>query len=325
MCDILDIWKVISYHVDDKTLAVSKELSEIYDDFWYKNRLQLLFPNDEIEPIHEPINWKGRFNKILSYRNRFNSYISSRLLYKLHCNRNLTNTTQFIDKLGLVKVVSGDNMQLGLKYNGNLYILYKGKYALIDTNVVDMSSNYYIKNTKLYKLNTKDGFENVKHISTDVMQSVDGDFVELSEVDGYVFAAAENRIYVYDGGYKMFKQTSINMIGKFKRFGYSGSSTTVINTNGELFSIYPSCLNIRMNKIYDDVDELYGPLLRTIDSKYMVYRITYSGTKFFKVKKIIESPIMHTFFTEKLRSHIIHYIDEIGNIDRMTFNIINFD
>lgn len=127
-----DIFYKISLHCEPYSLCVNKELSSLYKDSWFQDSLQTKYPDKK---LYTQTNYKDLYIRYLSEGN---------IYFKIHKQEPV--------KL-LIKGIKAQHFHgdLILTFNGELYHQINNEIILIDTEVIDLNSNVYIKENRCYK------------------------------------------------------------------------------------------------------------------------------------------------------------------------------
>ena len=150
----VDIFKLISLYLKPYTFSVCCSLHKMYTDFWFKDKLILEYPDME---LINTVDW--------NYKYFYKRSLLSGNIYTFNRNENKYNSRRKLKDMDLIdieaiKIEHIDlNTYLVLEFNGTLWcysdILY-GK-ILLDTHVIDIDTNTYIKhNAWYYVSNTED-------------------------------------------------------------------------------------------------------------------------------------------------------------------------
>jgi hypothetical protein len=124
-----DVLKLISLQLDPHKLSINKELHGIYNDTWYHEKLVLSYPNLNLFTI---TNYKDLYKKSLE-QGTISSTIDLKNFHELSIK-------------GVKASLHSCNDNMILTFNGDLFC----NEVLIDTNVVDITVDAYIKTDELY-------------------------------------------------------------------------------------------------------------------------------------------------------------------------------
>lgn len=139
----LEIWREISLHFPVNFLAVNSKLIAIYDESWFKDKLNLTCSE---------------------YKKHDNSY---EYLYRRLCK---SGNIHMLDGCGVVEKlpIKGIKLSKTLRYNfayfvlsfdGDLFCYEKNKLIAIDCNVEDINEICYLKNNEWYMIKDNNTIE----------------------------------------------------------------------------------------------------------------------------------------------------------------------
>jgi hypothetical protein len=133
-----EIFNIISFDTDPYMFSVNKSLNNIYNDNWFELKLQNIFPGRKLFTT-------------TNYKDLYKNYLSEGIIYYINDTHH-----HKIDTKGVKAQYIGCNhsdpekADQILTFNGELYLETGEGVELIDTNVIDISSNAYIKHGELY-------------------------------------------------------------------------------------------------------------------------------------------------------------------------------
>ena len=142
----LELFNLISLHCKPCFFSLNKELHLLYNDEWFQNKLQMLFPGRKLFTI-------------TNYKNLYQRYLSETDIYYNYCCTTKVSSLSDLELFrmkGVKAQYCGDTRIENFKYdqiltfNGELYIETDNGITLIDTEVIDISSNFYIKQNEIY-------------------------------------------------------------------------------------------------------------------------------------------------------------------------------
>lgn len=181
-----ELWKNISLFLFPKYLnLICKQFNELYDDFWYKTKLQLTYPNVNL--------WTPNTYEYLYKQSCKTGTIIEYLADSWTSNKYTENITFDITGVKIAQICDG--VYMILKFNGDLWITGKITY-LFDIEVVDITHNSYIKQYEWYYVSC-DGYTS-EIIQTHLFMKTD----ELLSVYSYydnICAITTNILYYANG------------------------------------------------------------------------------------------------------------------------------
>lgn len=256
----LDIWKLISLHLQFNGLNLNKELSSIYDESWFKNKLVIQY-SDNINKHNN--SWKWLYKRSLK----------SGQIFKYNEDKNTIKKLSIINAIKISEIKSEWILSLNedlekykintiLTFDGNLYSFYiKNKYIrLIDTNVIDIDDNTYIKNNEWYVFPER----RKREISDKILvTSSDTSFLAIASEDNFIAAITKDCFYCYglDNGnlriYNWLNNVNLIFSGDFIIQKLDGSLIKYdprydISTKleiGIVKNIYPGCIKLLDNSL----------------------------------------------------------------------------
>ena len=149
----LELFNLISLHCKPYLFSVNKELHLLYNDEWFQNKLQTLFPGRKLFTIS---NYKNLYRRYLSETDIYYIAYDKRLTYDEISNISLDNHYKLITKgvkaqhCGTWTSGKSNKYDHILTFNGELYLETDNEIKLIDTEVIDISTNLYIKDNGVY-------------------------------------------------------------------------------------------------------------------------------------------------------------------------------
>jgi len=210
-----DILRLISLYLPFNFLNINKKLSNIYDESWFKDKL--LFQYDNI--INNNYTWEWLYRRSLKSGEIF-------LYNEDHCNiQKICNingikiceiTSNFV--LSIKEDLEKFKFNMVLTFTGDLYSFYRDKeyvsdLILIDTDVIDIDDNAYIKNNQLYVFPERTN----KTITAKILAvTSDSNFIAVASKDNYITALTTTNFYCYNTDtikQKLKIYSSINNIG----------------------------------------------------------------------------------------------------------------
>lgn len=133
----LEILRVLSLHLPPHTLAVSTQLTKMYDDQWYHDFLHHRHPELVLSPCP-------------GYRELTKKYMESGNVYRVPFKTDNINCLSVgVEKLWgrWIKVgAMGNNEDILLNFTGDAFL----NNTLLDTRVIDVDSYTYIKDFEWY-------------------------------------------------------------------------------------------------------------------------------------------------------------------------------
>lgn len=142
----LELFNLISLHCKPCFFSLNKELHLLYNDEWFQNKLQMLFPGRKLFTI---TNYKDLYKKYLSETNIYYNYYRSEKDPSLSDLRSFETKGIKVQYRGAIGYDYFKYDQI-LTFNGELYIEADNGTYLIDTKVIDISSYLYVKENGIY-------------------------------------------------------------------------------------------------------------------------------------------------------------------------------
>lgn len=187
----LDIIREISLYLPYNYLAISKELSDIYNDSWFRDKLLGEHPNC----VKNNNSWSDLYKRslksgqVIKFTSKSHYGESSCITIPIECIK-ISNITR--------------NLYIFLTFDNNLYSCYHSSIdewvtELIDSNVKDIDNNSYIKDKELYLVTDKGGLHdnNSFIIEKSLIIKTDEKFIDVSYNGDYIFAITKNALYCY--------------------------------------------------------------------------------------------------------------------------------
>ena len=144
----VEIFKLISLHVNPGDLAVCKRLLKLYDDNWYHDHLHLKYPNIN---LYTKTNYKDLWKLSLlqgdiyyiNPDNKKETYLNVKAI-KGQLYQNNNNASELFGRV--------NNIHNILTFNGDYLVTDGTTLVKIDQSVNDINRDYYyIKSNRLYK------------------------------------------------------------------------------------------------------------------------------------------------------------------------------
>lgn len=194
----LDIWRIISFNLPFNSLNLNKELSSIYNLSWFKDKLLVQYPGF----INKHNNsWEWLYKRSLKSGKIF-KYNENKNTTKQICLINAIKISEINPKwdLFLEEDFNYYKVNIVLTFDGDLYTFHRSKnyisdLTLIDTNVIDIDDNTYIKNNKWYLFPER---INDKITEKIVVLSNYSNFLGVSSEDNYICAITKDTFYCYN-------------------------------------------------------------------------------------------------------------------------------
>lgn len=238
-----DILRNISLHLNPYELSICKELYNMYNDFWYENKLKLLCPNVNLFG-----NSKDLYKKYLKQGDIF-------ILY----GDNLQN----LDIKGTkICMMSNNSGRMALTFDGNLYI----NNILIDKNVIDIDIDTYIKNNEWYVQDENDKW--IKMEINDRFIKVNYDWITCCPI-----VIGENGVYIDDES-KVFDIKIINVYTEqYPTYFSDAEDNAYIITDNK--NLEKTNLKLKSNNVlYDDT----GPIIIVSrDYNFVTLHVIFDG------------------------------------------------
>lgn len=140
-----DIIRQISLYCKPKTITINRELSKMYNDIWFYDKLSLDNPGIK---LYTSTNYEDLYKK----------YVKQGIITYYYCQ--YKDSHRLHTKGFKIIYHYEDNSYYILTFNCNLYKEIGNTISLIDTEVIDIDRNTYIKAYELYVYN---GIKFIKH------------------------------------------------------------------------------------------------------------------------------------------------------------------
>lgn len=293
----LDIFRLISLQLNPRSLGVCKSLYHMYDNIWYKDKLQILNPSLK---IREYPNYKELYDSYLEQGNVI-LFNDGNILKFPKCIK----ATLYNDKIYI------------LNFNGDLYSVNR----LINNDVVDIYTNSYIKKYEWYIRRKK------------VNVTPNSPFIKvLSEYCRTYYALTLNGIYYSDRKHNISFYSLANCTDMYLGFGilYVLTSNGITHSLSSSFPIKETQTNdvkLITNKGLFDKEE--NPLIVTepLNNAWKMGKITVADgiyfpsfdniKKYFTVSYVLVILEKDNMYVYKLGDHIERLLfmsDKVSNI-----------
>ena len=193
----LDIWRSISLYLQFNCLNLNRELSIIYDQSWFKDKLTIQY--SDIISKHNN-SWEWLYKRSLKSGQIFRYNEDKNIIKKL-CPINAIKISEIRSEwiLSLKEDLERYKINMILTFDGDLHTFYKlGKYigpTLIDTNVIDIDDNTYIKNNEWYVFPER----RKRELSDKILViSSTTNFLAVASEDNFVAAITKDYFYCYN-------------------------------------------------------------------------------------------------------------------------------
>ena len=251
----LDIWRLISLYLPFNHLNINKEIAVIYDQFWFKNKLVMKY-GDTINK-HD---WKLLYKRSLKSGQIYKYNDETKNIKKFNSNEAIKISeikSEWI--LSLREDFDSFKIYMVLTFVGNLYTFkkfkkYISKFTLIDTNVIDIDDNTYIKKDQWYVYPER----KTNKISDKLLVSDTTGFLAVASEDNFICAITKDHFYCYGlgtGNLRTYDWTdNINLVfsGDFLilksdssliKYDPRSDSSNIIDIS-LVKSIYPGCIKL---------------------------------------------------------------------------------
>lgn len=215
----LDVIKLISYQLPPLTLVINRKFKTIYDDIWYRDYLNVLYPKCDL--------WLQT-----TYRDLYEHSLKMSTIYVctdvkiLEYLKDSVQISEFPMKCVKACLTYYSSVKLMLNFNGDLY----RNEALIAKRVIDIDPMGYATKDKWYLI----GSEDIREIS------ISGTIIKIGSLwdsyDHYIYVLTYNTLYIYDYMGKQLNSISFTNA----KDSISGTAICVLQHNGELYRIHPS-------------------------------------------------------------------------------------
>lgn len=179
-----DILRLFSLYLEPLKLAVCWELLNMYNDNWYFDKLTLLYPGYNLYTVND---YKDLYRKSLINGTIYYDSINIFGAIKIDQLKNLKYEKSYITK-GIHAVhISNINHTYILNFNGDVYLEHENTVKLIDTKVIGLNKNIYIKQDEIYYRNDNtwtrlniNTYELIKVVNSKYILSTDGVYIIIS-------------------------------------------------------------------------------------------------------------------------------------------------
>jgi len=260
----LDIWKLISLHLPFNGLNLNTELNSIYDESWFKDKLTIEYSNNISKHNNS---WEWLYKRSLK----------SGQIFKYNENKNIVKKLSTINAIKISEIrpewilslkedFENYKVNMILTFDGNLYSFEKRKkyisdLTLIDTNVIDINDNTYIKDNEWYVFP-----ERTKNKISDkiLFTSSNMSFLDVASEDNFVSAITKECFYCYNINtknlriYNLLNNVNLIFSGDFLIQKLDGSLikydprydiSTKLEIGGIVKNIYPGCIKLLDNSL----------------------------------------------------------------------------
>jgi hypothetical protein len=261
-CLPLEIVNIISLSLKPLTLAINNKYILLYDDNWYNNYLQILYP--ELN-LWKRTTYKDLYIKSLSSVNiKYTNYIHTLNHYKpsLYFHQIPIKCVEAYQSINYIELV--------LTFNGDLYLDNK----LLDTHVVTIHPLSYATDKDWFQINFDGGV-------TKIASSIN--VTKILNLGTYICANTTNGIYIYDIVDKNITYLSLDHVKDFHVM-HSENTIFILENNGNL-----RVLDIDKHGSVDltykkKINKFHGDGLITENGDYISYRdSTLSCDKLLKI------------------------------------------
>lgn len=295
-----DIIRSISLYCSPGIMACNKELLVLYNDIWYMDKLQLYNPAIK---LYTATNYSD--------------------LYKRYKRQGTIRYFQYNTRYNLkVEGIKASCSHIGANYiltfNGELYHEFDSKIELIDTQVVDIDKNTYIKEN-LWFINNKDEFICLDMIPTSKFNKVYND-------GRNIYAITSDGIY-YIVNYKQQLKIQFHPLTGIRDI-ISNYLLHVVNDKNESYNLFRIINKIIQLPIDNKIIFKAGRGLYDYDNQ-PIYTSNYNSNYEISYQQITSiNNRIRSFHAElKLRKHfvcndnIVVLIDDMVYVYHITANI----
>lgn len=240
----IEVVKLISYQLPPFTLTINKEFSAIYNDVWYRDYLNVLYPECD---LWLQTTYKDLYERSLQMR----SICVFTDLKSLSYNKRPMFISEFPIKCMHACLTYNTSDKLMLNFNGDLY---RGD-GLIAKKVLFIDPTGYATKDKWHLF----GSDREIHILDPILRL--GSTIYSGSY--FAFALTEQVLYIYS--YAKHLLISIPFVNA--KDIMSDGLIYVLQHNGDVYIVYPptSIKELRFN----DIVRFHGDRLLTGDGKYM--------------------------------------------------------
>jgi hypothetical protein len=227
----VDIIRYISLHLPPGKLAtVCKQFSELYNDNWYKNNLEINYPRMKL--------WSRT-----TFKDLYKLSLKSGKIHRI----NLKSNKLTIIPHEAIKIAEiSSNFFMILKFNGDLLAISSTLSYILDTEVWDISYNSYIKANKWYLVTdiTKQYIVKSNNFTAhkELIVTSDSPFISVEYFDDYILAITENKIYCMFWS-SLPDRNLVSLDCPNNKKMVIGENCFILNKNGYIV-VYDFCENI---------------------------------------------------------------------------------
>lgn len=205
----LDILREISLYLPHYLLSASKELNNIYNELWFKDKILLQYPKCKISDF----SWKDLYRKSLK-QGKIYEYVKDKKVLSLPIEGIKMSHISTCNIESYMILTFDENLWLcNLNKDGSKWV-----NSLVDINVSDISDRCYIKENELYSLYLKTmednepiGFENKFDIVSNLRPTkfeikfksivkAETNFIAVYKNNNTICAITNNKLYCYGIG-----------------------------------------------------------------------------------------------------------------------------
>ena len=229
-----EIWRELSLLLPVNHLSLSKDLSKLYNEKWFEDKIKIRY---SVCDKHDN-SWEFLYRRSLKSGRIFKFY----------------NNKIYYQQMNGIKIAGIHFFnEMILTFDGNLYYFNKDYPVLLDTNVMDINRNTYVKKNEWYYIN--------EGIKSRLIIKINKQFLSCLFSDHYVLAFTKNKIYQFDGTDELII-TKCKNIAKVVRFT---GAPIIIRKHDHLLYTYDK-LTRKIEKLPNkNVDKLFEKFVKLAD------------------------------------------------------------
>lgn len=251
----LDVLGIISLYLPYNFLTLSRELSKIYNELWFKDKILLKYPN---------------------CNNYNNSWID---LYKKSLKQGKikdNNSVYFpIEGIKIASMFQDGNPMI-LTFCGDLWsYTNKNKIYLIDNNVTDINTMCYFKENKLYQIWGRYSDDKELVNFGKLLIEIKTKFIAISYLGNTICAITEDKLYCYNSFNNFIDVDCPNSVDISVTAGFS---YFMIKYKDGSIKIYNSHINTFTGTSICNVTNIYNGSARLSDGSIISIKTNYCST-----------------------------------------------
>ena len=277
----IELWKLISLELHPYKLAVCKELTSMYTDFWFQDKLKQQYPDKE---LWTPTTFKDLYKKSLKTSDIF------------WYNDNTNNKkAEFKEKLSIQGIPeekaarSASDSHFILTFNGELW-LHKSKFesrqvglTLYDTHVINIENNTYVKyvNKDCYEWFLTYGGNNftmpsnpkIKDGICKSLAKMNTPIISIAHENYFICALTEYKLYCFSWESDEFEVTTFDLKIKAVKITYNVHYFFILTVDGNIIVFDPWKQTLVPG--YKSVTNIFESLIQFENNTNLI--LTYKG------------------------------------------------